>query len=649
MTAIPSAPPPADHAGLLVENEELRIRLREMEETLQAIYGGDVDALVVNNDIFLLESAGVTGNRLRHDVLGQMQDSVFAFDNEDHLIFLNPAAELRYGLRSSEALGRSKASLFTETLFGDDHVAHGAVEWHAAGDLPAQRTHVAGTHVLADGTSMHVEITRSQLVDADSVAFGSLLVVRDVSQSRRAAIRRDALAQLTDSLRDLAVASEVGYRAAEIIGTTLNVSRVGFCSIDVETEIVQLARNWTAPGMAELSGAKHMRKYGSLVDDLKRNRIVTIPDVRTDPRTAAAHEAAQEINVRSLVNVPVWESGKLVAFLYVHDAEVRAWPEDDLLFIQEVAERTRSATERVRNAAALRDSEQRLREVNEGLEAAVLQRSRELLSAQEALRQAQKMEAVGQLTGGIAHDFNNLLAGMSVSLEVLQRRLKKGQYDDTERYLSMSQEGIKRAAALTQRLLAFARRQTLDPKSIDVNRLVVGMQELIQRSIGPNIVLEVVSGAGLWTTKVDASQVENALLNLCINARDAMAPLGGHLTIETANIALDTRAAVERDLEPGQYVSLSVTDTGVGIPQDMISRVFDPFFTTKPTGQGTGLGLSMVYGFVRQSGGRCACTRRSAWARRCACISRAMAAKPIPASHSNARRWCRTATASASW
>ncbi|MBW4025259.1 MAG: PAS domain S-box protein [Proteobacteria bacterium] len=226
-----------------------------------------------------------------------------------------------------------------------------------------------------------------------------------------------------------------------------------------------------------------------------------------------------------------------------------------------------------------------------------------LARAEEHLRQSQKMEAVGQLAAGIAHDFNNLLAGISGSLELLQTRMSQGRLTELDRYIAAAQGAAKRAAALTHRLLAFSRRQTLDPKPTNVNRLVTSMEELIRRTMGPPVEIEVVGAAGLWTTLIDPSQLENALLNLCINARDAM-PDGGRLTIETANKWLDERAARERELPPGQYISLCVTDTGTGMTPGVIARVFDPFFTTKPIGMGTGLGLSMVYGFARQSGGQ---------------------------------------------
>ena len=228
----------------------------------------------------------------------------------------------------------------------------------------------------------------------------------------------------------------------------------------------------------------------------------------------------------------------------------------------------------------------------------------ELARAQEALRQSQKMEAVGQLTGGLAHDFNNLLAGISGSLEVIEALLVQGRLGNIERYIKMAQGSTRRAAALTQRLLAFSRRQTLDPRPTDINRLVSGMEDLIRRTVGPDVDVEVVGAGGLWLTRVDAPQLENALLNLCLNAKDAMAPGGGRLTIETANKWLDERAAADRELSPGQYVSLCVTDTGTGMEPEVVRRAFDPFFTTKPLGEGTGLGLSMVYGFARQSGGQ---------------------------------------------
>ncbi|UHS64299.1 response regulator [Agrobacterium vaccinii] len=244
-----------------------------------------------------------------------------------------------------------------------------------------------------------------------------------------------------------------------------------------------------------------------------------------------------------------------------------------------------------------------LRALNDGLEQRVSERTSELLKAQDALRQSQKMEAVGQLTGGLAHDFNNLLAGISGSLELMERRLSQGRGNELDRYLSAAQGAVKRAAALTHRLLAFSRRQTLDPKPTDIDRLIAGLEDLIKRTVGPAVDIEVVEASGTWKTLVDPSQLENAVLNLCINARDAM-PNGGRITIRTENTRLDARGADESGLPEGEYVCLRITDTGTGIPADVLDKVFEPFFTTKPLGQGTGLGLSMIYGFAQQSGGK---------------------------------------------
>jgi PAS domain S-box-containing protein len=228
----------------------------------------------------------------------------------------------------------------------------------------------------------------------------------------------------------------------------------------------------------------------------------------------------------------------------------------------------------------------------------------ELERAQEQLRQSHKMEAVGQLTGGLAHDFNNLLTGITGSLDLLELRIAQRQTQDLSRYLEAARSSAQRAATLTHRLLAFSRRQTLDPKPTDVAKLVASMEDLIRRSVGPAIQVEAAIPMDLWTTLCDPNQLENALLNLALNSRDAM-PGGGRLTIEAVNKSLgDPGAARLRGLDPGEYVMVSVTDTGTGMPPEVAERAFEPFYTTKPLGQGTGLGLSMVYGFAQQSGGR---------------------------------------------
>ena len=251
----------------------------------------------------------------------------------------------------------------------------------------------------------------------------------------------------------------------------------------------------------------------------------------------------------------------------------------------------------------LSESERRLQSTLETLEQQVEERTAQLRHNEEALRQSQKMEAVGQLTGGIAHDFNNMLTGIIGSLELLRRRLARGRTEDLDSLIDLGVTSANRAASLTHRLLAFSRRQSLDSKAVQMNSLVLSMGELLQRSLNESIQFEMRLDEKLWVAEADPNQLESALLNLVINARDAM-PEGGKLVVETSNQVLHREFTVAYpNLEPGDYVMLSVTDNGCGMPQNVISRAFDPFFTTKPIGQGTGLGLSMIYGFSKQSRG----------------------------------------------
>jgi signal transduction histidine kinase len=303
------------------------------------------------------------------------------------------------------------------------------------------------------------------------------------------------------------------------------------------------------------------------------------------------HALADKLRNVSMLERPVQAITLTTAMQVALRARRRQYEVKALIEAQE------QAAERLEALVAERTQE--LEKANEDLKSQMTERER----VEASLRQSQKMEAVGQLTGGLAHDFNNLLTGISGSLELTRARLSQGKADSVDRYITTAQEAVKRAAALTHRLLAFSRRQALEPKPTNVNRLVTGMEELIRRTVGPAIHVEVVGAGGLWSTLVDSNQLENALLNLCLNARDAM-PQGGRLTIETANRWLDERGARDLDIAPGQYISLCVTDTGTGMEPDVAAHAFDPFFTTKPLGQGTGLGLSMIYGFARQSGGQ---------------------------------------------
>lgn len=273
----------------------------------------------------------------------------------------------------------------------------------------------------------------------------------------------------------------------------------------------------------------------------------------------------------------------------------------------DISERKKTESELARSEAAVRAERQALDELNRTLEHRVSQRTLELqeemaarTQAEEALRQAQKMEAVGQLTGGIAHDFNNMLTGIIGGINLAKRRISSGKLDEVDRFMDAATESAHRAAALVARLLAFSRRQTLDAKPLDVTAQLQAMRELLDRTLPESIEVAIAAAEDVGNVVADANQLESALLNLAINARDAM-PEGGRLTITGLRDQLLPGNALR--LKPGPYVVIAVQDTGVGMPPEIVEKVFEPFFTTKPIGQGTGLGLSMIYGFAQQSGG----------------------------------------------
>ncbi|MCS4249580.1 ATP-binding protein [Pseudomonas sp. BIGb0164] len=346
--------------------------------------------------------------------------------------------------------------------------------------------------------------------------------------------------------------------------------------------------------------------YSSCTMALQLGQRAIIPDFEEWPDIAGTDDlqAFRNTGIRSAQTTPLLSrDGRLLGMISTHWSTPHQPSERDLRLLDILARQAADLLERTIADEALRDAQAELRALNETLEQRVAERTAMLMQAEEKLRQSQKMEAVGQLTGGLAHDFNNLLAGISGALELMNRRIAQGRLADVDKYMVAAQGSAKRAAVLTQRLLAFSRRQTLEPRATNVNTLMYGMAELIQRTAGPGIQIETTGAADAWTAFVDVSQLENALLNLCINARDAM-PEGGRILLETGNHWLDANAARALDLSEGPYLRLSVTDTGTGMSPDVMAHVFEPFFTTKPIGQGTGLGLSMIYGFAQQSGGQ---------------------------------------------
>ncbi|WP_443478627.1 response regulator [Novosphingobium aerophilum] len=454
-----------------------------------------------------------------------------------------------------------------------------------------------------------LDIDYSPVRDDAGAPVGVLAVLHECTEAHHARrkLRRtaeklaflDALGQATINCRD---ADDVLAVTTRMTGEHLGLSNCAYADMDEDQDGFTIRGDWHAPGVPSILGHYSLADFGSLaVRELRANRPLIVND---NARELPSHEARtfQDIGIAATICMPLVKSGRLTALMAIHDKAPRVWSDYDLEIIAEVTERSWVHVERVSVEADLRLSADALRELNETLERRVEDRTRKLLEVEAALRQAQKMEAVGQLTGGLAHDFNNLLTGLGGSLEMLWLRVRQGRHDDLERYFDAAEGAVKRAASLTHRLLAFSRQQTLDPQPTGVDRLVADLEELVRRTMGPAIRVEVRGSTG-WPVLIDRNQLENALLNLCINARDAM-PDGGTLTIATQGRTIEGHDARRLGLAPGDYVVLDVSDTGTGMSAEVASRAFDPFFTTKPFGQGTGLGLSMIYGFVRQSAGQ---------------------------------------------
>ncbi len=498
---------------------------------------------------------GETSRRL-NAILANTREAVFLMDERQQCVFANAAAEKLTGYSFGQMKGRPLHDVIHHKKPDGSHYP---LEECPIDRAFPERAQMSGEElfVALDGSFYPVAFTASPVLDDEGKPIGTVIEARDISAERAANERLAQLAAVSEQSLDF-----IGV--ADLQGRPVYVNEAGRAMV----------------GLPSLEAACAV----SLLDYFA-------PGDRETIRTQALPAVGSEGYWEGEVAFRRFDDGGEFPVLYNIFPVRNAAGE-----VTHYATVTRDLTEK-------KNVEAELRSLNATLEARVEERTRDLMVAEEALRQSQKMEAVGQLTGGLAHDFNNLLAGISGSLELMGTRITQGRLGDVERYMVAAQGATRRAAALTHRLLAFSRRQTLAPKVTDVNGLVVGMEDLIRRTVGPEIAVESALGGGIWTVLVDAPQLENALLNLAINARDAM-PEGGKLTIETGNRWLDERAAQTRDLPPGQYVSLCVSDNGTGMAADVIARAFDPFFTTKPLGVGTGLGLSMVYGFARQSGGQ---------------------------------------------
>ena len=549
-------------------------------------------------------------------------------------------------------------------------------------------------------TYVHAQPSRAE--DGTPAMMAGLSL--DITRRKHAETRRLALVDLGDRIRDCGDTADLAYAAAEILGRTLGVTRAGYGTIDLAAETVTIERDWNAPGIRSIAGVLRFRDYGTYIDDIKRGETAVIDDTAADPRTAATVAMLAAISVRAFVNMPVTEQGGVVALLYLNHALPRAWSEDELALVREVAERTRTAVERIR-------AEHDLRQLAASLERQVEARTRErdnawknsrdlqvvvdahgimraantawltvlgwepqevvgrhhlkfnhpkhhasstqahaaslhgvlppyetqclhkdgshrwiswvaapegdliyasgrdvtaekaaaleLETMHEQLRQSQKLEAIGQLTGGVAHDFNNLLTVIRSSVDLLARpNLPE---ERRRRYTAAISDTVTRAAKLTGQLLAFARRQALLPERFDVGASVASIGDMVGTLTGARIAIETRVPETPCLIHADPSQFDTALVNMVVNARDAMQG-EGRLTI-TVTLAACVPAERGHRMVPGDFVAVAIADTGTGIAADDMERIFEPFFTTKGVGQGTGLGLSQVFGFAKQSGG----------------------------------------------
>jgi signal transduction histidine kinase len=508
--------------------------------------------------------------------------------------------ELTTSATCREIFGRDPATPFTfRQLLGSIHPDDRERMRQANLDsLATGRDYEIDYRIILPGGAVRWISNRGQSFPGQDGALVRMAGVSiDITERRRLEVRRAALAKLNDVVRDIENPADMAFAAAQIVGETLELSRVAFGAADPATRSLTVERDWSAPGVASRAGVRQGGASPAWLEDLARGHTVAIDDVRADPRTRDHAEAMLARGVGALVHIPVREQGGVAAVLILH-ADARTWAEDDLAFAREVAERTMTALARRRAERALRD-------LAASLERQVEARTAELVQAQDALRQAQKLEAMGQLTGGVAHDFNNLLTPIIGSLDMLQRKAVGGERE--QRLIDGALQSAERAQILVQRLLAFARRQPLRPEPVDVATLIGGMVDLIASTSGPQIKVRVEAAEDLPPALADANQLEMALLNLSVNARDAM-PDGGALTLSLAlePVGPDHRA----QLKPGEYLRLSVADTGEGMDPDTVLRAIEPFFSTKGVGKGTGLGLSMVHGLASQLGGGLAIASR---------------------------------------
>jgi PAS domain S-box-containing protein len=554
----------------------------------------------------------------RQIVDGATDTAIISTNRDGEVTSWNSGAERILGWAEEEMIGLTLDRIFTSEGQQSREFAReieDAISKGRGGGEEGWRVRKDGSRFWAVG-----ELTPIRTRDGAIVGFTKILRDRTEQQQAEEEVRQDrrTLEVLNRAASALALETD-RHRLVQIVtdaGVELTGAQFGVFFHNVPNESGESYRLFTVSG-APLEGFSKFPMPGNadvLAPTFAGTAVVRSADITQDPRygrNASGRGMPEgQLPVRSYLAVPVISrAGTVLGGLLFGHPSVGVFSERSERALVGLSSEAAIAMDNVElSQAALKEIEDRkraeeaLRVFNASLEHQVTERTHQLRINEEALRQSQKMEVVGQLTGGVAHDFNNLLQIIMGNLDTARRGMSEAS-PRVKRALETAANGARRAASLTQRLLAFSRRQPLNPKPIDLNALVAGMSDLLHRTLGEVTDVLNVQGAGLWRIEADATELESAILNLALNARDAM-PRGGRLTIETANADIDQGySALRAEVLPGQYVVISVSDTGTGMSEDARSRAFEPFFTTKPVGEGTGLGLSQVYGFVKQSGG----------------------------------------------
>jgi PAS domain S-box-containing protein len=548
----------------------------------------------------------LTAEAWRQIVDSAVYTAIITTDADGRITTWNEGARRILGWSADEMVGQSLERLFPEDIgrAAISREMEDAVKLGRGGGEEGWRVRKGGVRFWAAGELAPIR-------DAEGKVIGFTKVLRDRSEQRAAELAAQEERRLLEVLNRagsaLAAETEL-HKLVQIVtdaGVELTGAEFGAFFYNVRDEDGESYTLYTLSGAPAEAFSKFPMPRNTAVfgPTFRGEGIVRSHDITKDPRYG--HNKPYKgmpkghLPVRSYLAIPVLlRSKEVIGGLFFGHKDAGVF----------TAESERGLSGLAAEAAVAIDNARlfgQLRSLNEQLEQRVSAEVARRAEAEEALRQSQKMEAVGQLTGGIAHDFNNLLTVVTGNIGMAQRALEAANVTDarTRRALTGAMKGAERAATLTQRLLAFSRRQPLAPKVVDVDKLVLSMSDLLQRSLGELIKLQIVVAPGLWRVEADPNQLESAILNLAVNARDAM-PSGGELVIETANARLDENyAASHAEVPPGQYVMIAVTDSGTGMSKATLDRAFEPFYTTKEIGKGTGLGLSMIYGFIKQSGG----------------------------------------------